>query len=74
MKHGLDIGFRRQRTGHSGSKSREGIETDTLEEETDDRGRQYVGSHELRRTQATQLRSADVDAMVVCDRGGSGFK
>jgi len=31
---------------------------------------QYLGYHDLRRTWATQLRSADVDAMVVCDWGG----
>jgi len=44
--------------------------TDQLQEETGDPGWQYVGFHDLRRTWATQLRSADVDAMVVCDWGG----
>jgi integrase len=44
--------------------------TDELHEQTDDPGWQYVGFHDLRRTWATQLRSADVDAMVVCDWGG----
>ena len=41
-----------------------------LEDETGDAGWQYVGMHDLRRTWATQLRSADVDAMVVLDWGG----
>jgi integrase len=41
-----------------------------LYEETDDAGWQYLGFHDLRRTWATSLRSADVDAMVVCDWGG----
>ncbi|MUV90202.1 tyrosine-type recombinase/integrase [Halapricum sp. CBA1109] len=44
--------------------------TDDLREQTDEPGWQYVGFHDLRRTWATQLRSADVDAMVVCDWGG----
>ncbi|MFC7072977.1 tyrosine-type recombinase/integrase [Halovenus rubra] len=44
--------------------------TEQLQEETDDPGWQFVGFHDLRRTWATQLRSADVDAMVVCDWGG----
>jgi integrase len=44
--------------------------TDALQEDTDDPGWQYVGMHDLRRTWATSLRSADVDAMVVCDWGG----
>jgi hypothetical protein len=44
--------------------------TDTLQEETGNPDRHYVGLHERRRTWATQLRSTDVDAMVVCDRGG----
>jgi len=37
---------------------------------TGDDGWQYLGFHDLRRTWATQLRGADVDAMVVCDWGG----
>jgi integrase len=41
-----------------------------LQEATDDFGWQYLGMHDLRRTWATSLRSADVDAMVVCDWGG----
>jgi integrase len=41
-----------------------------LLEETGDPGWRYLGFHDLRRTWATQLRSADVDAMVVCDWGG----
>ena len=41
-----------------------------LEAEIGDAGWQYVGMHDLRRTWATQLRSADVDAMVVLDWGG----
>ena len=41
-----------------------------LAEETGDEYWQYLGYHDLRRTWATQLRSADVDAMVVCDWGG----
>lgn len=44
--------------------------TEQLHDETDDPGWQFVGFHDLRRTWATQLRSADVDAMVVCDWGG----
>ncbi|WP_225334921.1 tyrosine-type recombinase/integrase [Halomicrobium urmianum] len=44
--------------------------TETLREETGEPGWQYVGMHDLRRTWATSLRSADVDAMVVCDWGG----
>jgi integrase len=41
-----------------------------LAEETGDDYWQYLGYHDLRRTWATSLRSADVDAMVVCDWGG----
>lgn len=44
--------------------------TEHLYETTDEPGWQYVGFHDLRRTWATSLRSADVDAMVVCDWGG----
>ncbi|GGK63456.1 tyrosine-type recombinase/integrase [Haloarcula sebkhae] len=44
--------------------------TSDLLEETGDDGWQFVGMHDLRRTWATSLRSADVDAMVVCDWGG----
>jgi len=44
--------------------------TDDLLDETGEPGWQYVGFHDLRRTWATSLRSADVDAMVVCDWGG----
>jgi integrase len=43
---------------------------DELAEETGDEYWQYLGYHDLRRTWATSLRSADVDAMVVCDWGG----
>mgnify|MGYP006297311373 CR=1 FL=1 len=35
--------------------------TDQPREATDDPGWQFVGFHDLRRTWATQLRSADVD-------------
>jgi len=41
-----------------------------LADTTGDPGWSYVGMHDLRRTWATSLRSADVDAMVVCDWGG----
>jgi integrase len=41
-----------------------------LADETGDDYWQYLGYHDLRRTWATSLRSADVDAMVVCDWGG----
>lgn len=41
-----------------------------LHDETGDRGWTFLGLHDLRRTWATSLRSADVDAMVVCDWGG----
>jgi len=44
--------------------------TETLLDDTDEPGWQFVGFHDLRRTWATSLRSADVDAMVVCDWGG----
>ncbi|NLV14428.1 tyrosine-type recombinase/integrase [Haloarcula argentinensis] len=44
--------------------------TSDLLEDTGDDGWQFVGMHDLRRTWATSLRSADVDAMVVCDWGG----
>jgi integrase len=44
--------------------------TELLQEDTGEPGWQFVGFHDLRRTWATQLRSADVDAMVVCDWGG----
>lgn len=44
--------------------------TSEIEAETGDPGWSYVGMHDLRRTWATSLRSADVDAMVVCDWGG----
>ncbi|MHC3379411.1 tyrosine-type recombinase/integrase [Haloarcula sp. H-GB5] len=44
--------------------------TSNLLDETGDDGWQFVGMHDLRRTWATSLRSADVDAMVVCDWGG----
>ena len=44
--------------------------TEQLQEENNEPGGQFVGFHDLRRTWATQLRSADVDAMVVCDWGG----
>jgi len=37
---------------------------------TNDPGWSYVGMHDLRRTWATSLRSADIDAVVVCDWGG----
>lgn len=43
---------------------------DQLEAETGEEGWSYLGFHDLRRTWASQLRSADVDAMVVCDWGG----
>lgn len=41
-----------------------------LLDETGDEGWDYLTFHDLRRTWATQLRSADCDAMVVCDWGG----
>jgi integrase len=41
-----------------------------LAEQTGDEYWQHLGYHDLRRTWATSLRSADVDAMVVCDWGG----
>lgn len=41
-----------------------------LADQTDDEYWKYLGYHDLRRTWATSLRSADVDAMVVCDWGG----
>jgi integrase len=44
--------------------------TADLLEASDEPGWEFVGMHDLRRTWATSLRSADVDAMVVCDWGG----
>ncbi|MDG5778940.1 site-specific integrase [Haloarculaceae archaeon H-GB2-1] len=44
--------------------------TEELREASGEPGWQFVGMHDLRRTWATSLRSADVDAMVVCDWGG----
>jgi integrase len=41
-----------------------------LAEETGDDGWRHLTFHDLRATWATQLRSADVDSMVVCDWGG----
>lgn len=41
-----------------------------LADETGERGWRYLSFHDLRRTWATNLRSADVDAMLVCDWGG----
>lgn len=38
--------------------------------ESDDDAWRYVTPHDLRRTWATQLRSSDVDPLVVCDWGG----
>lgn len=43
---------------------------DQLREETDDRGWEYLAFHDLRRTWATALSSADVDPLLVCDWGG----
>jgi len=43
---------------------------EALVEETGDPYWQHLTFHDLRRTWATSLRSADVDAMVVCDWGG----
>jgi integrase len=41
-----------------------------LRTETDDPDWQWLGFHDLRRTWATALKSADVDPMLVCDWGG----
>ncbi|MFB6301666.1 MAG: tyrosine-type recombinase/integrase [Haloferacaceae archaeon] len=48
------------------------IETarEELAEQTDDPDWQYLGFHDLRRTRATALKSADVEPMLVCDWGG----
>jgi len=43
---------------------------ETLVEETDEQYWEHLTFHDLRRTWASSLRSADVDAMVVCDWGG----
>lgn len=43
---------------------------DQLHEETGDAGWSHLGFHDLRRTWATALASADVDALLVCDWGG----
>lgn len=43
---------------------------ETLREETGEPSGEYVWMHDHRRTWATSLRSADVDAVVVCDWGG----
>jgi integrase len=47
-----------------------GAAREHLADETGESGWNYLGFHDLRRTWATSLRSADVDAMVVCDWGG----
>ena len=41
-----------------------------LYEETSNAGWDYLGFHDLRRTWATALASADVDPLLVCDWGG----
>lgn len=41
-----------------------------LHADTGDPDWQYLGYHDLRRTWATALKSADVDPMLVCDWGG----
>ncbi|MFC7114292.1 tyrosine-type recombinase/integrase [Natronoarchaeum sp. GCM10025703] len=43
---------------------------DRLQDETGDEGWDHLGFHDLRRTWATALASADVDALLVCDWGG----
>ncbi len=43
---------------------------DRLQDETGDEGWTHLGFHDLRRTWATALASADVDALLVCDWGG----
>lgn len=43
---------------------------DACREQTGDEGWSQLSFHDLRATWATQMRSADVDAMVVCDWGG----
>ncbi|WP_248515955.1 tyrosine-type recombinase/integrase [Salinarchaeum laminariae] len=43
---------------------------DGLAEESGEDGWRHLAFHDLRRTWATSLRSADVDAMLVCDWGG----
>lgn len=40
--------------------------------DTDDPRWQYLTFHDLRRTWATQLKGAEVDALLVCDWGGWG--
>ncbi|WP_310926016.1 tyrosine-type recombinase/integrase [Halogeometricum salsisoli] len=41
-----------------------------VREETGDDGWSYLAFHDLRRTWATALASADVDPLLVCDWGG----
>ncbi|ARS89909.1 tyrosine-type recombinase/integrase [Natrarchaeobaculum aegyptiacum] len=43
---------------------------DQLHEQTGDIGWSHLGFHDLRRTWATALASADVDPLLVCDWGG----
>jgi integrase len=43
---------------------------DCLEDETGDAGWSHLSFHDLRRTWATALASADVDPLLVCDWGG----
>ncbi|SFT09563.1 tyrosine-type recombinase/integrase [Halostagnicola kamekurae] len=43
---------------------------DELHKETKDAGWSHLGFHDLRRTWATALASADVDPLLVCDWGG----
>ncbi|QFU83374.1 tyrosine-type recombinase/integrase [Natronorubrum aibiense] len=44
--------------------------SDQLYDETGDAGWDHLGFHDLRRTWATALASADVDPLMVCDWGG----
>jgi len=41
-----------------------------LADETGEEMWRHLGMHDLRRTWATSLKGADVDAMIVCDWGG----
>lgn len=43
---------------------------DELAEMTGDTGWSYLGSHDLRRTWATQLAGSGIDPLLVCDWGG----
>jgi integrase len=64
------LAVRRNPKAPSSDSNKEPTAREELEASTGDEGWQYLGFHDLRRTWAMQLLGGDVDAMVVCNRGG----